>query len=97
MFRKESLLSNGIMEIERIGQKNKAAVRALYPMMQDEEPDVRAQVLISLINLDAREGISLFNAALDDGNARVRMAAIRGIHKFTGKSTSQFLSLALSD
>ena len=87
----------GIIEIERIGQKNKTAAQALIPLMQDDESDVRAQVLISLISLDAVDSIPLFKAALSDENARVRMAAIRGIHKFTGRTTSQFLSLALTD
>ncbi len=94
---RKEIRCNGIVEIERIGKTNRAAIHALYPMMQDYETDVRAQVLISLINLDAREAMSLFREAMNDENARVRMAAIRGMHKFSGKSPSQFLSLALTD
>lgn len=94
---RKEIRCKGIMEIEEIGQKNRAVAYALYPIVQDDEPDVRAQALISLINLNNKESIYLFKAALNDENARVRMAAIRGLQKLTGKSTSQFLSLALND
>jgi len=69
----------------------------LHEILSDQDPDVRAQALCSLIKFRSPVVSPLLKKYLKDGDARVRIVALRGMFQFQQKIDLNIFLQFLSD